>query len=172
MARPQPTGVERTFAESELIVSKTDLNGRITYVNRTFTKVSGYSEAEALGQPHCIIRHPAMPRAAFALMWETIRSGREFFGYVVNLCKNGDHYWTLAHVTPSFDRQGEMIGYHSTRRAPDSHALSLIQPIYADLLAIEESAESKARAVDASMGELIGLLAQKGVEYDEFVLTI
>ncbi|MCB9590861.1 MAG: PAS domain-containing protein [Polyangiaceae bacterium] len=172
MARPEPTGIERTFNESDLIVSKTDLNGRITYVNRTFCEVSGYSEAEALGQPHSLIRHPAMPRAAFALMWDTLRAGKEFFGYVVNLCKNGDHYWVLAHVTPSFDSQGEVIGYHSTRRVPDRHAVVLIEAIYADLLAKEQGAESKAAAVDASLELFHATLAQKGVAYDEFVLTI
>ncbi|MGE0322411.1 MAG: PAS domain-containing protein [Polyangiaceae bacterium] len=172
MARSEPTGVERTFDPSDLIVSKTDLHGRITYVNRTFCEVSGYSEAEALGQPHSLIRHPDMPRAAFALMWETIRNGREFFGYVKNLCKNGDHYWVLAHVTPSFDASGEIIGYHSTRRVPDSHAVSLIEATYADMLEREARADSKASAVDASLGLLYATLAQKGVEYDEFVLTI
>ncbi len=172
MARPEPTGVERTFADSELIVSKTDLNGRITYVNRTFSEVSGYSEAEALGKAHSLIRHPAMPRVAFALMWETIRSGQEFFGYVINLCKNGDHYWTLAHVTPSFDAPGNIIGYHSTRRAPDGHAVAAVKPLYADLLAAEQSAASNTSAVDVSMELLNTTLAEKGVRYDEFVLTI
>ncbi|MCA9630624.1 MAG: PAS domain-containing protein [Myxococcales bacterium] len=172
MARPEPTGVERRFDESQLIVSKTDLNGRITYANRTFIEVCGYSEAELLGKPHSIVRHPAMPRSAFALMWETISSGREFFGYVINLCKNGDHYWVLAHVTPSLGVGGEIIGYHSTRRVPESRAIAVVEPLYAELVEVEQRAPSKASAVEAGVQSLTEVLKQKGVEYDELVLTI
>ena len=100
--RTNLTGVERTFGEDEIIVSKTDLTGRITYANDVFLRISGYAEAEVLGQPHSIIRHPGTPRAVFSLLWRTIESGREIFAYVVNRAKNGDHYWVLAHVTPTF----------------------------------------------------------------------
>ncbi len=67
-----------------------------------FLTIAGYTEREVLGQPHSMIRHPDMPRGVFALLWETIASGSEIFAYVVNLAKNGDHYWVFAHVTPTF----------------------------------------------------------------------
>ena len=78
------TGVERHFDEHEIIVSKTDLKGRITYANDTFLRVAGYRERDILGQPHSIIRHPDMPRCVFALLWQTIEAGREIFAYVIN----------------------------------------------------------------------------------------
>jgi len=89
--RVQPTSRERLWGEEEIIVSKTDLKGIITYANRTFLKVSGYSEEELLGKPHSIIRHPDMPRCVFKLLWDTIEAGREILAYVKNMAKNGDH---------------------------------------------------------------------------------
>ena len=101
----RPTAVERTFKEDEIIVSKTDLKGIITYANRTFLEVAMYSEDEVLGQPHSLIRHPDMPRCVFKLLWDTIQGGEEIFAYVKNMAKNGDYYWVFAHVTPTFNRQ-------------------------------------------------------------------
>ena len=115
----RPTGVERTFGEDEIIVSKTDAKGIIRYANGVFLRVSGYEEADVLGQPHNIIRHPEMPRCIFRLLWDTIASGEEIFAYVLNLAADGAHYWVFAHVTPSFGPRGEIIGYHSNRRLPD-----------------------------------------------------
>lgn len=100
----QPTGKEVFFPEDDIIVSKTDLKGRLTYTNRIFCDISSYSEAELMGQPHSIIRHPDMPRAVFKLLWDTLAEGREIFTYVKNMARSGDHYWVLAHVTPSYDK--------------------------------------------------------------------
>ena len=110
------TGVERTFNEGEVIVTKTDLKGRITYANDIFQRASAVTEKDALGQPHNFIRHPDMPRSIFKLMWETIASRQELFAYVVNRALNGDHYWVYAHVTPSFNDAGEIVGYLSCCR--------------------------------------------------------
>lgn len=87
----QPTRHEVTFGEDEIIVSKTNPKGIILCANRTFLKVSGYTEAELLGKPHNIIRHPDMPRCVFKLLWDTIASGSEIFAYVKNMAKNGDY---------------------------------------------------------------------------------
>ena len=118
MASVSLTGVERTFGTDEIIVSKTDTKGRIIYANEVFLRLAGFSEREIIGQPHSIIRHPAMPRCVFKLLWDTISSGKECFAYVLNRSKNGDHYWVLAHVTPTFDSKGTIVSYHSNRRNP------------------------------------------------------
>ena len=127
------TGVERFFGDDEIIVSKTDLTGKITYANEIFYSISGFTEAEVVGQPHSMIRHPQMPRAVFKLFWETLQSGNEIFAYVDNLCKNGDHYWVFAHATPSFDARGEIVGYHSNRRVPERRSLDIVQALYREL---------------------------------------
>lgn len=168
----QLTGRERTFAEDELIVSKTDPQGRITYANDIFLQVSGYEEDELLGQPHSIIRHPAMPRCVFRLLWEKISAGKECFAYVNNLARNGDNYWVFAHVTPNFDRQGRITGYHSNRRVPRRDAVNAIAPVYATLLAVESRAADRKNGLDASYKALTDFIADKGKSYDEFVLSL
>lgn len=169
-ASVRPTGVERSFGEDELIVSKTDDKGRIVYCNGLFVRLSGFDEEELLGAPHSIIRHPDMPRCVFKLLWDTIKSGHEIFAYVVNMARNGDHYWVLAHVTPSLV-DGRVAGFHSNRRKPEARALAAIRPLYAQLLAEESRGDSKEGLARAS-AMLGGLLRDKGVTYDRFVLSL
>lgn len=166
------TGVERRFADEDIIVSKTDRHGRLTYVNDVFLRVSGYHESELLGQPHSLIRHPNMPRCVFKLLWDTIESGQEIFAYVINLAKNGDHYWVLAHVTPTFGARGEIIGFHSNRRTAERHALAVIEPLYRDLCAIEQRHMSKAEQIASSSRALASVLEQRKLSYEEFAFAL
>lgn len=167
-----PTGRERTFHENEIIVSKTDTRGIITYANLVFCRVAGYTEQELLGQPHNLIRHPAMPKCVFKLLWDTISQGDEIFAYVVILCKDGDHYWVLAHVTPTFDDNGVITGYHSSRRKPEQEAIDKVAPVY-ELLLNEENSHSDWRAGMKSATEmLVANLNGAGVQYDEFVFSL
>ena len=146
MTRSQSlTGVERTFAKNEVIVSKTDTKGIITYANEVFLKLADYSLQEILGKPHNIIRHPDMPKLVYKLLWERIKSGKEIFAYVVNRSRNGDHYWVFAHITPSFDAAKNIVGAHSNRRSPDPQAIQTITPIY-QLLKQEEEKHQIGRA--------------------------
>lgn len=167
------TGQERFFDQGEVIVSKTDLKGRITYANRVFLRIAGYQENEIIGMPHSIIRHPDMPRCVFKLLWDTLEAKKEIFAYVVNKSKNGDHYWVLAHVTPSFDGAGNVNGYHSNRRVPDRRIVNdVIVPLYKSLLEIERSRENRKEGMSDSYKRLAGILAQKGVDYDELVFSL
>lgn len=167
-----PTGREVSFDRDEIIVSKTDLRGIITYANDVFQRVSGYSEAELLGQPHNLIRHPDMPGCVFRLLWETVQAQQEIFAYVDNLARDGSHYWVFAHVTPSFDVRGQHVGYHSNRRVPFPDALDKVRPLYAELLAIERRHRDRRDAVAASYAHLQGLLQSAGLSYGEFVFSL
>lgn len=166
------TGVERSFGTDEIIVSKTDPKGRIIYANEVFLRLAGYSEAEIIGQPHSIIRHPAMPRCVFKLLWDTIQAGQEIFAYVLNRSKNGDHYWVLAHVTPTFDAQGNIVSYHSNRRSPRREAVAKAETLYRDLLAVEAAAEDRKQGMENSFKVLVDKLQALGVPYDEFVFAL
>ncbi|MCC7010700.1 MAG: PAS domain S-box protein [Acidobacteria bacterium] len=170
--RPTPTGREVRFGENELIVSKTDLKGRITYANDVFERVSGYTAEELIGAPHNLIRHPAMPRCVFHLLWDTIAKGEEIFAYVLNLARSGDEYWVFAHVTPSFDPRGVHVGYHSNRRVPHGDAIAKIKPIYAALCAEERKHADRKDAIRASTALLVQQLGAAGLDYSQFVFSL
>lgn len=168
----RPTGEERTFAADELIVSKTDRRGLITYANDVFLRVGAFTRDEVVGQPHNIIRHPEMPRAVFKLLWDTLGGGRELFAYVVNLAADGAHYWVLAHVTPSYAADGSIIGYHSNRRRPSPRAVDRIRPLYQQLLAEERRHPSARAAVAASSVLLDELVAAQAGSYEDLIWSV
>lgn len=167
-----PTGRESPMGEEELIVSKTDTKGRITYANEVFVRVSHFTLHELIGAPHSIVRHSDMPRAVFKLLWDTIEAKKEIFAYVLNMAKNGDHYWVLAHVTPSFDAAGNIVAYHSSRRKPDAGQIAKIKPIYDLLLAEEAKFEDRKAGMESAFAKLVGMLGDMRMTYDEFVFTI
>jgi PAS domain S-box-containing protein len=168
----RPTGVEKTFKDDEIIVSKTDTRGMLTYVNELFVDISGYPEHELIGKPHNIIRHPDMPRGVFKLLWDTIPKGNELFAYIVNLSADGAHYWVLAHVTPTFGPSGDIVGYHSNRRTAPRSAIERVQPLYQSLLAEERRHDHAPTAIAASTALLQQTLEDSGMTYEQFVWSL
>ena len=169
----QPTTTERFFDKNEIIVSKTDLKGHLTYVNRTFMAIADYTEPELLGQPHSLIRHPDMPRCVFKLLWDRLQAKQEIFAYVKNMTKHGDFYWVLAHATPSLSPTGEVLGYHSNRRVPEHRIVdSVIAPLYRSLKEIEDREADRRVGLEKSTGALHAILKEKGIGYDEFIFGL
>ena len=166
------TGVERHMKDDDIIVSKTDVKGRITYANDVFCNLADYSVAEVMGEPHSLVRNPTMPRCVFKLLWDMIARGEEIFAYVNNCAKNGDHYWVFAHVTPSFNAKGEVMGYHSNRRKPSAAAVKVISGVYDILLAEESKHANRKDGMQAGFDLLVKMLQDKGISYDEFVLSL
>ena len=168
-----PTDTEVFFREEEIIVSKTDLKGRLTYVNQQFCEIAIYTEAELMGQPHSVIRHPDMPRAVFKLLWDTILERREIFAYVKNMTKSGDYYWVFAHVTPSYDQDKNIIGYHSNRRVPDRDVLKkTIAPLYSAILQEENKHKNGQSALAAGFDFLTNFLKSKDTTYDALIFSL
>ncbi|SUD46355.1 aerotaxis receptor [Pseudomonas fluorescens] len=126
------TGRNVDIAQDANILSTTDLGSSITYANQDFIDVSGYSREELLGAPHNLLRHPDMPSAAFAHMWQTLKSGRSWMGMVKNRCKNGDHYWVSAYASP-VTRDGVAVEYQSVRTRPDARRVMAAERVYARL---------------------------------------
>jgi PAS domain S-box-containing protein len=168
----RPTGVERLFGREQIIVSKTDRKGIISYANDVFLAVSGFAEDELLGRPHNIIRHPDMPMAVFQLMWDTISTGEELFAYVVNLAVDGGHYWVYAHITPSFGPDGTIVGYHSNRRWVAPQMRREVAAVYATVRAAEQGSGTKIERIAAGTAALHRVLASQGMSYDEFVWSL
>jgi PAS domain S-box-containing protein len=167
------TGCERFFPEKDIIVSKTDLKGHITYANQIFMTISDFTLPELLGKPHNVLRHPSMPRSIFKLLWDTLAAERELFAYIVNRCKNGDHYWVLAHVTPSRDATGKVIGYHSNRRVPNRDVLQgTIIPLYDQLLKEENKHADRKAGLQAGTNLLTEIANRENNSYEEFILGL
>ncbi len=126
------SGCEVEVGADASILSTTDPKGCITYVNPAFISISGFTEEELLGSSHNIVRHPQMPPAAFEHLWQTLKSGRSWMGMVKNRCKNGDHYWVRANVTP-IRESGQVIGYMSVRTKPERDAVAAAEKLYASI---------------------------------------
>ena len=123
------TNVERHLGDGEYIVSKTDLKGRITYVNQPFMDISGFTASELIGASHNIVRHPDMPPAAFADLWRTLKDGKPWRGMVKNRCKNGDYYWVDANANPIWEG-GRITGYMSLRMKPSRAQVEAAEHFY------------------------------------------
>lgn len=129
MKRPIPVN-EEVFFDGRSLISETDTKGIITYVNRQFSEMSGYSKEEAIGQPHNLLRHPDMPKAAFEEMWKVIKEGKIWEGYVKNLRKDGKFYWVIVHIVPKKDASGNIIGYIASRKVPERIRIQSIENEY------------------------------------------
>ena len=170
------TNQEYLLRDGMNIVSRTDLKGRITYINDDFIEASGFTEAELIGEPHNLVRHPDMPEEAFADLWSTLKAGRPWTGLVKNRCKNGDFYWVVANATPVREG-GTVVGYMSVRTRPTRDQVSAAEQLYRRFRegtakgwviregrGVKDSALSKfnlpARALDrAGLGTKFSLLA-------------
>jgi len=133
MERPDAVD-EEYFFEGRAIVSETDLDGVITFANRRFCEISGYTSNELIGQPHNIIRHPDMPKAAFAQVWKTIQSGTIWHGLVKNLRKDGKFYWVDTEVTPIYDNNGVVKGYMAARKPASRKNIEETAEVYKKMI--------------------------------------
>ena len=161
-----PKDNEIEFDKNTLLVSKTDLKGSITYCNKAFMEIVNIKEKYLIGKPHNLIRHPDMPRIIFKALWDYLKAGKEINAYVKNLTSDGSYYWVFANITPSYVND-KVVGYHSARRKPSKNALEVIIPFYKQLLEAE-----KHGGMQESEKILTKLLENKGIEYDEFILSI
>lgn len=123
------TNRERTFGERARIISTTDAKGSLTAFNKEFFDISGFDEEELLGKNHNIVRHPDMPPEAFADLWQTVKTGHSWMGIVKNRCKNGDHYWVDAFVTP-ISENGHVSEYQSVRAKPSAERVQRAEAAY------------------------------------------
>lgn len=130
MRNNQPvTQRECTFPDQQRLISTTDLKGQITYCNKAFIEISGFSATELLRAPHNLVRHPDVPSAVFEHMWQTLKQGQPWMGVVKNRCKNGDHYWVSAYVTPILEK-GQVTGYESVRIKPSAEQVKRTEALY------------------------------------------
>jgi PAS domain S-box-containing protein len=133
ITKPDPVNEEVLF-DGGVMITETDTAGIITYANRKFREMTVYSKEELIGAPHSINRHPDMPKAAFAKMWETIKRGEMWEGYVKNMRKDGKYYWVIVWIKPKFDNEGNITGYIAGRKVPDRNMIKKIEQEYRQML--------------------------------------
>ncbi len=125
-------GKEVTFPDGVELVSTTDLDSIVTYANKAFCDIAGYSVEELVGKPHNQVRHPDMPKEAFANMWSDLKADRSWRGLVKNRCKDGNFYWVDAYVSPLYEN-GRKVGYQSVRSKPTREQITKAQSLYQEI---------------------------------------
>ena len=136
ITKPMPIKEEIPF-NGGVMITETDTAGVITYANRKFREMTGYSKEELIGVPHSINRHPDMPKAAFKGMWETIKSGEYWEGYVKNMAADGRYYLVIVWIKPRFDNDGNIIGYIAGRKVPNKLEMDKALSLYREMKAAE-----------------------------------
>jgi PAS domain S-box-containing protein len=158
MQNVEVLNVEKAVQSIDLIVSKADIDGNITYVNPIFIKISGYTQGELYDKPHSILRHPDMPKVIFKYLWDSLKKGDDVVAYVKNLCKDGTYYWVLATVKTAKNPDGSFRNYMSTRRTVNTEAKSIISKLYESLLH-----EEKTNGYEASIAAFETFLAENNL---------
>ena len=158
-----PTDVEYPVTSVDIIVSKGNEAGDITYANPIFYKIAGYTQSEMIEQPHSMIRHPDMPKIIFNYLWTSLKDKKDVMTFVKNLRKDGSFYWVFAHVRPALNPDGTLRNYVSTRKSMSSSARVTIEALYAKLRDIED-----ASGMDESLPALKEFLKEKGGSIDTF----
>lgn len=157
------TNTEISLNDNTVITSTTDIKGAITYVNQDFLDISGFSEDELISKNHNVIRHPEMPPAAFADLWDTIKKGKPWMGLVKNRCKSGDFYWIDAFVTPAM-KNGEITGFESTRVKPVKILTQRAEKLYKKISA---GKKLKLRSISFLQKQIL-----TGVSFQFFIFAI
>ncbi len=138
--KPEPIDDEIPY-DGGVMITETDTAGVIVYANRKFRETTGYKKEELIGSPHSINRHPIMPKAGFKDMWDTVKSGKYWEGYVRNMAKSGKYYNVIVWVKPKFDENGKIVGYIAGRKVPDKEGLEKALELYKKLKADEDPNE-------------------------------
>ena len=166
-----PTSNEYTLKPDDLIVTKTDVKGKITYANECFLNICVLEEKDTLNQPHSLIRHPDMPKAVFRMLWNTLEEGNEYFGVIKNLSTDGSFYWVFANITPSFDEDGKTIGYFSVRRHANKELVKVMGNLYQKMVQEEKRYKDDESAMKASTKILTNFINEQGVSYNEYLIS-
>ena len=141
MDKPNPINEQYEISENGVIISQTDKEGNITFVNKKFSEVSGYLRKELIGKPHSIIRHPDMPKAVFKKMWEHLKSGQAYNGVIKNLRKDGKFYWIELEIIPLRDEKENITGYISVARKANEKDIFENEDMYLKMLEDEKEGE-------------------------------
>jgi len=162
--RPIILDEEITFSKKKFIVSKTDIDGNITFVNQNFCDITGYRYDELMGEPHSVVRHPDMPQAIFYMMWKSLLAGMEISAVVKNVAKSGKYYWMIADFSMERDRYGKLETFISFSRYAPSYVTESIEELYAEMILAERKS-----GLEGSLSYLENFLEEKNLSYNDYL---
>jgi PAS domain S-box-containing protein len=162
--RPIVLNQEIEFSKKKFIVSKTDIEGNILFVNKNFCEVSGYTELELQGTSHSILRHPDMPQAIFYMMWKSLLAGMEISAVVKNLAKSGKYYWVISDFSMQRDNHGKLESFSSFNRIAPDYVSETMESLYTLMLLVERK-----EGIEGSLRYLESYLEEKNMGYNEFL---
>ena len=162
--RPIVLNKEVVFSKKKFIVSKTDTKGKITFVNKNFCDVSGYTATELIGVEHNVLRHPDMPKAIFYMIWKSLNSGREISAIIKNLSKSGKYYWLITDFSVERDSKGALKTFTSFNRIAPDYIREVIEELYSEMLLAE-----KRGGIEWSLHYLEKFLEQRNMSYNDFL---
>ncbi len=136
--KPDPVASGVLF-DGGVMITETDTAGIITYANKKFREMTGYTKEELIGSPHSINRHPDMPKAAYKMMWDALKKGEYFEGYVKNMRSDGQYYYVIVWVKPKYDESGNLTGYIAGRKIPDAESMNRALELYKELKKAEDA---------------------------------
>jgi len=162
--RPIVRNQEVKFSQKKFIISKTDVDGNIIFVNENFTKISGYTAEELKGVPHNVLRHPDMPQAIFYLMWKSLLAGMEVSAVIKNLAKSGHYYWVIADFSMERDNYGKLSMFSSFNRVAPEYVKEEIEPLYEEMIRCERKG-----GLEGSLTCLEEFLMEGKMGYNEYL---
>jgi PAS domain S-box-containing protein len=165
--RPIVLDEEVTFSKKKFIVSKTDIEGKIVYVNQNFCEITGYTEEELIGEPHSVIRHPDMPQAIFYMIWKSLLAGVEISAIMKNVARSGKYYWVISDLSIERDQYGQLKTFSSFTRCAPTCATEAMQELYDEMNQIERRS-----GIEGSLGYLENFLKEKNLSYDEYLESL
>lgn len=162
--RPIVLDEEIKFSKKKFIVSKTDVDGNILFVNKNFCDITGYGYEELMGQPHNILRHPQMPKAIFYMLWKSLLAGMEVSAIVKNVAKSGKFYWVIADFSMQRDEHGKLASFSSLKRVAPKYVSERIEELYEGMIAAERKG-----GMEASLRFLEIFLEERQMNYGEYL---
>jgi len=129
---------EKILHDTDIVVSQSNIEGKIIYANPIFYRISGYDYGELIGESHSIIRHKDMPQVIFKYLWKQLLNKEESYCFIKNQSKNQEFYWVFAYIRPSLNKDGTIRNYISTRKSISQKAKEIVEPFYKNLLFLEK----------------------------------
>ncbi|HHH19547.1 MAG TPA: hypothetical protein ENK86_03400 [Campylobacterales bacterium] len=151
-------------AYQEVVISRTDKDGKIIYCNSTFIRINGFKGASIINQPESIIRHPEMPQTIFNIIWETLQKGLPIQAVIKNKTNDNQYYWSVVDWDPQKDNTNNVVSYVSHGKQAPEQVIKIIEPLYQMMYDIE-----KEHGMESALTYLHAFLDEQNMTYSQYL---